>query len=366
MANVKTVSPRFNFCGSVVIPKRNNSWVRRDSFGSSSKISINFGIKNGSNIAYVTAQSFKNDTIRTRDTEGNAIEISWEDRLDEDVIKTVNNSSKYIVNLGERKEFITAWDMIEYLEDALAGYVDDIVCTGRYVIRPGVGSYAGQYFKEFQLQNVYSASENTKRRLAMNLDLYYDRDSMDTSSLKDNGKIYMNCYTQMWINKDEGNKMVPVQVVFNTAAFNMDAPREKAKYECNMGYLTTKSRNPVHMNWELGVVNGAEEIKFDESCLTKPQLRQIELGFSTLEDFRPRGSIFGERVNELRINKPLLTGDFADCETAAVSDYTAREFEDMIYVPNKDETVEDMMKSGSKKSKSKVEDDDDRDLDSIF
>jgi hypothetical protein len=365
MPNKKLVSPRFNFCGSIVIPKRNGSWVKRDSFGRSEKISINFGIKNGSNIAYVTAQNFKNDPIKTRDTDGAPIEIKWDDRFDADVVKTVSSASKYVVNLGERKEFITAWDMIEYLEAALAGYADDIVCTGRYVIRPGVGQYAGQYFKEFQLQNVYSAGENAKHRLAMNLDLYYDRDSMDTSSLKDNGKIYMNCYTSMWINKDEGNKMVPVQVVFNTAAFNMDSPREKAKYESNMGYLTTKSRNPVHMNWELGVVNGAEEVHFDESCLTKAQKRQIELGFSTLEDFRPRGTIFGERVNELRINKPLLMGEFADCETAAQSDYTAREFEEMIYIPSKEETVEDMMKSGASKSTHKDEDDE-RDLDSIF
>ena len=108
------------------------------------------------------------------------------------------------------------------------------------------------------------------------------------------------------------------------------------------------------MNWQIAVVNGAEEVEFSEDTLSEQQKEQIELGISKLEDFR-KGPIFGQRVNELRLVKPILTGEFETCRTAAESEYTAREFEDEIWAPAADESVDDMMKGGSKaKTKAKA------------
>lgn len=128
------------------------------------------------------------------------------------------------------------------------------------------------------------------------------------------------------------------------------------------------------MNWAIGVVNGAEEKEFDESCLTDIQREFIEAGLNKLEDFKPRGNIYGEKVHELRLIKPLVKDEFKDCKTAADSDMTAREFEDMIYSPSEDETVDDMVKSSYKKPATKatkpaksveVEEDDDG-IDTLF
>ena len=52
--------------------------------------------------------------------------------------------------------------------------------------------------------------------LTMNLDLYYDKDSMDTTTLKDDGKIMMHCYTPMWSKADGAQKMFQIDTVFNT------------------------------------------------------------------------------------------------------------------------------------------------------
>lgn len=346
------VYARFNFCGKVSV-SRKAPMVKRDTYGSSEKIAINFGIKAGTNLGYVTLNGFKNDEIKTRDVDGNNIEIAWSDRLDEDVIKTIAGTKKFTVNLGERKEFITEWDMIEYLESALAGYEDDIVVTGNFVLRPGSGKYKDQVYREFQIQNVFMPGEKDTPHLTMNLDLYYDKDSMDKSSLKDDGKIFVHGYTPMWSKADAARKMFQIDTVFNTAVFDMSKPKHKAIHDYKMRYLETKSRNPVHMNWQLAVVNGAEEVEFNEDSLTEAQKEQIELGISKLDDFKPRGSIYGERINELRLVKPLLSGEFETCKAAAESEYTAREFEDEIYSPAADESVDDMV-SGSSKTKEKA------------
>ena len=367
MADKKNdVYARFNFCGKVSV-SRKAPMVKRETFGSNEKATINFGIKAGTNMGYVTLNGFKNNTIKTRDVDGNNIEVAWDDRMDEDVIKMVSGTKKFTVNLGERKEFITEWDMIEYLEAALAGYEDNIVVTGNFNLRPGTGKYSNQVYREFQIQNVFMPGEKDIPHLTMNLDLYYDKDSMDKSDLKTDGKITMHCYTPVWSKADAARKMFKIDTVFNTAVFDMDKPKHKAIHDYKMRYLETKSRNPVHMNWQLAVVNGAEEVEFSEDSLSEQQKEQIELGISKLEDFR-RGPIYGQRVNELRLVKPLLTGEFETCKTAAESDFTAREFEDEIYVPVSDESVDDMV-SDSSKSKAKaapVVEESAEDIDSMF
>lgn len=367
MAKKNTIYPRFSFCGDIVIPKK-NPLVRHDSYGRSDKISLNMGIKNGMNCVYVSAQAFKNDTIKTRDIDGNDIEVAWADRFDEDIIKTVANVRKFVVNLTERKEFITAWDMIEYLETALADYDKPIIVSGVYNLRPGTGQYKDRIFEEFQVQNVYAVNENDTPHLTMNMDLYYDKNSMDRSGEKDDGKIFMSCYTPMWSAADAATKMFPVSVVFNTGVLDLSKTKHKAIYDYKLRYLETKSKNPVHMNWAIGVVNGAEEKEFDETCLTDAQKEQIELGISTLEEFKPRGNIYGERTHELRLIKPILKDDLKECKTAADSDMTAREFEDEIYTPAADESVEDMVKDTPKaKATAKpAEEEDDGNIDTLF
>lgn len=371
MADKKNdVYSRFSFCGKISV-SRKAPMVKRDTLKTSEKISINFGIKAGTNMGYVKLEGFKNDTIKTMDVDKKSIEVDWADRFDEDVIKNVSSIKKFTVNLGERKEFITEWDMIEYLESALAGYEDDIVVTGNFALRPGTGKYSDQVYREFQIQNVYMPGEKDVPHLTMNLDLYYDKDSMDKSSFKDDGKILMHCYTPMYSKADAARKMFQIDTVFNTAVFDMSKPKHKAIHDYKMRYLETKSRNPVHMNWQIAVVNGAEEVEFSEDSLSEQQKEQIELGISKLEDFR-RGPIYGQRVNELRLVKPLLTGEFETCKTAADSGYTAREFEDEIYVPAVDESLDDMMKDSKAKAKTKAapvvetQEDSEDDIDTMF
>lgn len=371
MADKKNdVYSRFSFCGKISV-SRKAPMVKRETLKTSEKISINFGVKAGTNMGYVKLEGFKNDTIKTMDVDKKSIEVDWADRFDEDVVKNVSSIKKFTVNLGERKEFITEWDMIEYLESALAGYEDDIVVTGNFALRPGTGKYSDQVYREFQIQNVYMPGEKDVPHLTMNLDLYYDKDSMDKSSFKDDGKILMHCYTPMYSKADAARKMFQIDTVFNTAVFDMSKPKHKAIHDYKMRYLETKSRNPVHMNWQIAVVNGAEEVEFSEDTLNEQQREQIELGISKLEDFR-RGPIFGQRVNELRLVKPLLLGEFDTCKTAADSGYTAREFEDEIYVPAADESVDDMMKDSKAKAKIKAapvvetQEDSEDDIDTMF
>lgn len=369
----RKIFPRFNFVGETVISSKRRNWVRRETVGTASKITMDVGIKDGGNCVFVTASDFKNDVIKTKDINENDISINWSDRFDEEVVKNVSGKRKFVVALDERKEFITAWDMIEYLEDVLPQHQGDVCMTGKFVILPGFGSAKDRVFESFEVQNVYAANPDDARRFLLNMELYYGKDSMDKSSLKENGKIYISAYTPMWSRADGATKMFPISssVVLNTSLY--DLSDEKDKNRCNylLRYIDTKSiKAPVKMRWHLEVLNGAEEKKFDENCLTEAQKEQIELGFATMEDYRPRGSIYGEKIREFRLTRPDVRGEYASATRPLDSGYTTREFEDEIYTPSVDESLADLdikaSASAATTSKKSGRIEDVMDIDNIF
>ena len=130
-----------------------------------------------------------------------------------------------------------------------------------------------------------------------------------------------------------------------------------------MSYVDIDSTEYVHMNWDVRYINGADTVAFSEDMLTPAQKQQIELGIKELKDFKPRGNIYGERIEEYRLVDPRLMGEF---ENGLVStELMPEEFEEKIYVPNATVNLEEVVAKAEKK-KTKKSDFDDLDVDDLF
>ena len=362
---------RFSFCGTPVIPKQKADTKRpfckeiskKDEKTKETKkmLSMTFGIKETDmNMAFVEAFDSQQKVIKTMDVDNEKMDVDWDDRFDEDIIEKVANYRKYIVDLGDehggRQEFITAYDMIEHLREHLPNYDGRVVVTGQFTR----DWYAKKktYFSKFRIQNVFAAPEERKNRLLLTMDLFYNKSSLDDSDFDENKKMTLDCYIEQYINKDEGRKYVPIQVVFSGAKYDLENEKHKKLFDYKMKYIKVKNKNMVHIPWEIVLLRGAEEAEFDESMLTDSQREQVELGIKSVDDFRPKGNIYGDRIDEFRLFEPKLEGDYAD--GVLECDDTADEFEEKIFVPAADETMEeDKKNSKSAKSKSKKDEDDD-------
>lgn len=362
---------RFSFCGTPVIPKQKADTKRpfckeiskKDEKTKETKkmLSMTFGIKETDmNMAFVEAFDSQQKVIKTMDVDNEKMDVDWDDRFDEDIIEKVANYRKYIVDLGDehggRQEFITAYDMIEHLREHLPNYDGRVVVTGQFTR----DWYAKKktYFSKFRIQNVFAAPEERKNRLLLTMDLFYNKSSLDDSDFDENKKMTLDCYIEQYINKDEGRKYVPIQVVFSGAKYDLENEKHKKLFDYKMKYIKVKNKNMVHIPWEIVLIRGAEEAEFDESMLTDSQREQVELGIKSVDDFRPKGNIYGDRIDEFRLFEPKLEGDYAD--GVLECDDTADEFEEKIFVPAADETMEEAKKnSKSAKSKSKKDEDDD-------
>lgn len=363
---------RFSFCGTPVIPKQKADTKRpfckeitkKDEKTKETKkmLSMTFGIKETDmNMAFVEAFDSQQKVIKTMDTDNEKLDVDWDDRFDEDIISKVASYRKYIVDLGDdhggRQEFITAYDMIEHLREYLPDYNGRVVVTGQFTR----DWYAKKkmYFSKFRVQNVFAAPEERKNRLLLTMDLFYNKASLDDSDFDESKKMTLDCYIEQYINKDEGRKYVPIQVVFSGAKYDLENEKHKKLFDYKMKYIKVKNKNMVHIPWEIVLLRGAEEAEFDESMLTDSQREQVELGIKTVDDFRPKGNVYGDRIDEFRLFEPKLEGDYAD--GVLECDDTADEFEEKIYVPAQDETMEEAKKNSKSSSKAKKDEDEDDD-----
>lgn len=362
------ITSRFTFVGTPVIPKDKakrpfcKEIKKTDDKTKQTKnmISMTFGVKESeNNMAFVEAFDSVQDTIMTMDSDNEKMEVAWDDRFDEDIVNTVASYRRYTVDLGEehggRCDFITLYDLMQHLNKYLPEYKGKVMITGQFTRE----WYAKKstYLDKFKIQNVYAVEEETKSRLALTMDIYYNKDSIDKGEFNETKKIFLNGYIEQYMGKDEGRKMIPMTFIFSAAKYDLEKEKHKKLFDYKMSYIDIKNKTMVHIPWDIVLLRGAEEAEFDESMLTAKQKEQIELGLKTLDDFKPKGNILGDRVNEYRLFDPKLTGDFAD--GLVDTEEKVSEFEEKIFVPAKDETLDEAKKNSKTSAKTEEPDDDD-------
>lgn len=347
---------RFNFTGTVSFPKADTKrpFVKEMEKDGKKMLSLNFGVKESDhNMAFVEAFDGEQKEILTMNADNEKISIPWGERFDENVIKTVASYKKTTVDLGEdfdgRKEFITMYDAINYIKENLPNYNGKVTVTGQMVKE----FYNGKYYDKFKLQNLYAVNEDKKNKLLLTADVYYNKSCVDKTDYKSEKIITVDGYIQQYINKDEGTKYIPQRFVFNATKYDENNERHRNLLDYKMKYVDVTSKNMQHMMWEIVMINGAEEVEFTIDQLTKNQREQVELGVRTLDDFKPKGNILGERINEYRFFEPKLIGDFAD--GLVDTEMKESEFEEEIYRPAIDEKLDDVVKKAESKKEDVVE-----------
>ena len=129
----------------------------------------------------------------------------------------------------------------------------------------------------------------------------------------------------------------------------MDNEKHLNQWNYKKSYLEKLNKNKMyHLLWEGRLVNGAEEVEFDESQLTDQQKRQIEFGVRTLDDFRPKGNIYGSVIKEVRLFEPILQSGFEN--GILTCDETIDEFEEKIFVRGATEKLDDILNAAKAKA----------------
>lgn len=387
---------RFSFIGSVFTGREP---LTTSAMGTSAwkKTRLGIGIKNDQNLQYLTMEDFFTDSVKTcklKGLDGKFFEVNRADTSKPEMIDKVSNYSKIIVDLEtdfekkkeytklifkkknheykkaedkteddiekikeydaqikematNRIEFVTMKDVIPFINSSLPllegkkvrvnGEIKSNFYNGKNVL---------QYIPDF----IEIVSDDTENQLKAYIDFFYDKDGIDDDkSLK---KLIANGYIGGW-NKHAGtDKLYPITVVADYTKIDETDDLHKALLDMMKGNFAITDKKQVHkIGLELNVINGSPTVEFDESCLTDKQKTAIAVGLNKLEDFKPKGNVYGDKITELRV----VRGDLKEYPNGSIEVFSVRDLGDYLVADDSDVSIKDVKKEDKTKVEDKIE-----------
>lgn len=381
---------RFSFIGSLYIP---NEPVSTQNLGTSEwkKTRLGIGVKNDQNLQYITMEDIHSDKVKTTklfSIDGEQFEVKLEDTTKQEVIDKVADFSKITIDLEtdfEKKkeytklifkkrnhEFKKEEDKTDEDREKIAEYDAQIkeLATNRISfvhmkdaitflntalpllkdkklrINGDVKSnfYNGKNSLQYVPNYIEIVPDDSEEQLEAYIDFFFDKDSLDDD--KNLKKLIVNGYIGEKVKKLD--KLYPLTVVVDYNKIDETNDIHKALLDVMKGYFDITDKKQVHkIGLELNVINGAEKVEFDESMLTDKQKTAIAVGLNKLDDFKPKGNVYGDRISELRVIK----GDLSAYPNGAIEVFPVKDLEDYLYQDDSDVKVEDVTVSEPKSTK---------------
>ena len=366
---------RFSFIGTFHLDLSSDKDIRKGVTKNGDEyISINPSIISDKNNR-IKCELFgmKTSVIKTKDTDNNNVDIDWGDRNNPEVINSVAGYRQNVIVIdGNRYVTITSYDAIKHILENMTNINDKrVVVTGQ----SQKDFYNGKSRDRFIINNIYTIPEDDERKngLSATAIVFWDKSGIDISEFEKEKLIYINGYTSEYINEEKATRYVAQQFVINCTKIDFEKEKHllqaRAKLrEMGMDYkdgklaITMKAKGYAVNEFDVKIKNGAKEVEFSLEDCTEKQREYIELGIKTLDDFRPRGGLYGNWITEYLILTPTLRGNYID--GMSYLDEKPAEFEEKIYTPVKDENIDDVLPFEEVMPKPVTDDDDG--IDNLF
>ena len=175
------------------------------------------------------------------------------EELDDLGVKSMDDlKSELALSEKRRKEFISAWDYAEYIKKVIDSekYKDSkFHIYGEYEFQ--YSEAKGTFYKNYVPQKIYLADQSEEDRATATVDFYYNEASLDTTSLVDTNKYYVNGYIRVYDNSRKSDIPAPYTIVIPAARNESDLEKKREKTQVSRFEVTD------------GMV------KIPESCLDK-------------------------------------------------------------------------------------------------
>ncbi|MBD1379094.1 hypothetical protein [Metabacillus arenae] len=272
---------------------------------------------------------------------GEKIQIPWKDRNKPEVIENIAEFKKLVVDLEKygrryelenalekqekgilteeelsklgvadikaaleeskkkRKVFLAEYDYTEFLQKLISsGKVDNKLfkVSGDIVW----SEYNGKIYKKLVPSRIYLVDDNEPQTSTGLIEIYYNKDSLDTASFETTKKHYVNGFIRNYDNQRKENIACPVQLV-------IDGSKEGEKVEKFVKIMenqfTVEDDSWKEFGVKVKILDGAQKAEITEDMLTDFQKEMLELEVITMDDIRKElgGDVYGEKVQEMII-----------------------------------------------------------------
>jgi hypothetical protein len=293
----------------------------------------------------------------TRDKDGNFVhgeklEIPWADRFNPDQISKVAPFKKFIVDLNNpetrnkfysalpdfksgnmtdeelsyfncssiddfnkiiegynkhRREFLTGFDFAEFVYKILkSGKLDKVKLhiTGDIAITHDDRPDHEGFYRHYIPNRIRIADQDEPETSEGSIEIYYNKNSLDSGSLDEKGKYYVHGYTFSY--DSNRKKQIPCPVVLSiNAKGNPNDPEDKTEKWAEIFKKRFTIQNDDSVKWKyIGVkvdlLEGSQEVEITDDMLSQNEKEMLALNLITKEDIlKDRGGkIYGDIVRE--------------------------------------------------------------------
>lgn len=231
------------------------------------------------------------------------------ERKEEQTDEVKAKIKKHKENLEQYKdyyEFIHMDSVIDTLNSYLPKLENKkVVITGQI----SINYYNKKARLEYKPQQIQLAKEDEENKLEIDTNVFFTNDCMNED--EEAKRIYVSGFLAQRQKKKD--KLFPIQLVLDYTKLDPENTLHLQMLNFLKNSLTAEDDESVMVNrFTLRVINSRVEKEFDIDCLTDQQRMMVDLGMATIESFRPRGNIYGERQSEIRIIQPKLLDEFAN------------------------------------------------------
>ena len=380
---------RFVFVGDPIFGRDNVvTTAKLNATSEWNKTRLNFGVKVGNNSQFLTTEYLHSDKvnkIKLFDKEGKEFEVPLNETNNPELLNRVY--TKITVNLETDQEVKKQYNSLvfkkrnheikqeqteddiqkikEYTEQLeefssnVANFIHmkdfiNFINASQEVIKGHkikvTGEVKSNFYNntnhlQFIPKNVeFVLGDDVKEELTVYMDIFFDKDAIDDD--KKEKKMFVNGYVGETVRK--ADKLFPTQVIFDYSKADLENEKQKALVDFVKGFFEVKNKKVLHrLPVICQVINGAEVVEFDESQLTDKQKTAIALGLATLDQYKPKGSIFGERVSFIKVIQP----DLKLSPEGVIESIDLDELVNYLPSDDSDKKVEDMKKEDKKETK---------------
>lgn len=203
-----------------------------------------------------------------------------------------------------RYEFIHELDAINFIEK-----LADKINGKKFKVKGNVSvsHWNGKFYTNYKPSTFELVPDETPNELKVELDLYFAKDVIDDSRFKKDKLIGYNTYILSYDSAHKKDVFFPLKTVLNASDYDLENnPKHQAHINLLEKFFTVKGKKVYQLPFNAKVVNGATVSEFNEASLTEEQKLFIEIGAATLDDFKPKGQVFGDKVSEIRLLFPKI------------------------------------------------------------
>lgn len=205
---------------------------------------------------------------------------------------------------SKRKHFLAGTEFCEYVNKLVNS---DKIANVKFRVNGNVTyTYSeknDRYYSTYEVTKIYRVDDSIEPSSEVNIDFYFGKDCVDADDYDETGHAIVNGWTPFYDGNTKKNWYCPITLAMR---FGTDDKGKKQLKGWKKIFDKFEDEEIRRIVLTCDQINGAQKVDISYDDLDEDTRDNIDFGIISLEDVIKDlgGQMYGDRIQEIRINKP--------------------------------------------------------------